>query len=201
MRFVLFRKRMRKALFTWGEARTVAFETPPPTLKLQLHMWTRAGNLVSVRRGVYAFADSTPTTREILEALYPPSYVSLESALSLYGTIPDVPFTTTAVTPRPSRTFSTPWGTFRFRRIRTAAFLGFDPETSVAIEEKAVVDFLFFNRRRFTVENAVWQKQRWHHLKELDFSRARKYARLFNSRPLLHLVRELEAYAATHDVD
>src|SRR3990172_7000882 len=110
MRLLAFKKRMKKGVFTWSEAKTVAFDTPPPTLKLQLHLWKRAGEIVSVRRGVYTFPDAVPVTGEILKALYPPSYVSLESALSIHGVIPDVPFATTAVTTRPARTFSTPWG-------------------------------------------------------------------------------------------
>lgn len=192
---------MKKGVFTWSEAKTVAFDTPPPTLKLQLHLWKRAGEIVAVRRGVYGFTDSIPETEEILKALYPPCYVSLESALSIHGLIPDVPFATTGVTTRPSRNFSTPWGTFIFRRLKSEAFKGFDPKTLIAFKEKAVVDYLFFSRRRFGNEKSPWQERRWQNLRGFNFRRARKYARAFGSGQLTRLIGGLEDYATTHDVD
>jgi hypothetical protein len=71
----------------------------------------------------------------------------------------------------------------------------------VALKEKAVVDYLFLNRRRFGAENAVWQKQRWQNLQGFNFRRAQKYARLFKSNRLIRLLGGLGTYATTHDVD
>ena len=50
------------------------------TLRTQLHRWTKAGKLLPLRRGMYAFSDS-PRRRTINPAslsnyLYKPSYLS-----------------------------------------------------------------------------------------------------------------------------
>src|SRR3989304_8222296 len=114
MRLKQFRIKMKKNIFSKEAAQIVAFDTPPSTLKLQLHQWVKAGDLITLKRGLYAFSNTRVDKVEVARRLYPPSYISLEYALNLYGLIPDVPFSITLVTPKVTRKFNRPYGKYFF---------------------------------------------------------------------------------------
>jgi predicted transcriptional regulator of viral defense system len=97
MQFKQFREKMKKDIFSKEEAQIVAFDTPLSTLKLQLHQWMKAGNLIGLKRGLYVFSDSHVDKVEVARRLYSPCYISLEYALNSYGLIPDVPFSVTLI--------------------------------------------------------------------------------------------------------
>lgn len=188
---------MKKNIFTKQEAQLVAFDTAPDTLKLQLHQWTKAGDLVSLKRGLYAFPDRTVEKVDIARALYSPCYISLEYALSIYGFIPDVPFSVTLITPKSTRTFDTPYGRFEYRKIKQEAFFGFDPETLIARREKALLDYLYLNGRRFVPEAAFWRELRLQNLGDVDFTKANLFAQRFDSKKLIKLLESVREYAGT----
>ena len=119
MKLTDFKKRMLKPVFTWEEAKIVAFKTPPATLKVQLNYWKKQGEVTSLKRGVYLFPDRKAETAEIAKALYSPCYFSLESALHHYGLIPDVVFASTLVTTKATRKFQTPAGHFIYHKIKS----------------------------------------------------------------------------------
>ncbi|RYF66920.1 MAG: hypothetical protein EOO39_22185 [Cytophagaceae bacterium] len=58
--------------------------------------------------------------------IYQPSYVSLETALSHYGLIPEGVFSITSVSTRKTQTLTTPLGTFTYRSIKPALYFGYD---------------------------------------------------------------------------
>ncbi|MFA5800126.1 MAG: hypothetical protein WC840_04165, partial [Candidatus Peribacteraceae bacterium] len=190
-----FRKLMKKPVFSWEEARVVAFSTSPGQLKLQLHMWKTASEIISLRRGVYTFADSKPSIAEIASALYSPCAISLEYALNLHGLLPDIPFGITLVTTRQTRKFNTAFGQFSYQKIKKEAFVGFDPKTLLAEREKALVDYLYLNRNRMRTDVDFLHEMRWQHLETIRFARARKFAGMFGFKKLTLLLDALEAYA------
>jgi hypothetical protein len=53
----------------------------------------------------------------VAQALYSPSYISLHSALSYHGWIPEAVYTTTSVSIERARVFHTCLGTFSYHRI------------------------------------------------------------------------------------
>src|SRR5437763_1371478 len=60
----------------------------PKFYPARLSEWQKKGILKKLRRGYYMFADATLNEQAlflIANHLYPPSYVSFESALSYYG--------------------------------------------------------------------------------------------------------------------
>ena len=85
------------------------------------------GNLIPIRRGVYAFGkrfQRQPLNLfELAQKIYPFSYVSLESALSFHGWIPEATYTVTSVSLKRSATFETPLGTFSYSRIPKLNFV------------------------------------------------------------------------------
>lgn len=200
MNFREFKKQMKKQLFTFEEACIVAFKTSPSTLKVQLHQWKTAGEILSLKKGLYMFADGDADVADIASALCGPSYISLEYALNHYGLLPDIPFAVTLVTTKTTRKFRTPRGQFTYQKIPARAFLGLDSKTLMAVREKAVVDYLYLNQHRFAPEEHFWEDLRWQNLGEVKFQKAKKFARCFKSPKLDTLLESLRSYAKTHPI-
>ena len=196
MRLKQFRIKMKKNIFSKEEAQIVAFDTPPSTLKLQLHQWVKAGDLINLKRGLYAFSNTRVDKVDVAQRLYPPNYISLEYALNLYGLIPDVPFSITLVTPKVTRKFNTPYGQFVYRKIKKEAFFGYSPETFIAEKEKALLDYLYLNGRYFVPQIDFWRELRLQNLADIDFIKAFEYAEKFGSRKLITLLRSVKEYAS-----
>ncbi len=79
------------------------------------------GDLIIIRRGLYALS---PLYRKVdinafsvAQLIYGPSYISLESALSAYGWIPEGVRDIISVTCRLSKDFDTPLGHFSYIRV------------------------------------------------------------------------------------
>lgn len=196
MQFKQFRLKMKKSIFSKEEAQIVAFDTAPSTFKLQLHQWVRAGDLIKLKRGLYVFSDTRVDKVDVARRLYSPSYISLEYALSLYGLIPDVPFSVTLVTPKITRKFNTSYGQFVYRKIKKEAFFGYDPQTLMAEKEKALVDYLYLDSGRFVARPDFWRELRLQNLNDVNFDKAFHYAEKFGSRKLIYLLRGLKEYAS-----
>jgi len=79
------------------------------------------GDIIHIRRGLYCLA---PEYRKkpinifsIAQQVYGPSYISLESALSYHGWIPEAVYACTSVSLKNSKEFETPLGLFSYRRV------------------------------------------------------------------------------------
>jgi len=117
-----------------------------------------AGDIVRIRKGLYAFAAPLrrqPIVREQLaNLLYGPSYVSLDSALSYHGLIPERVEAVTSVTTGRSRHFDTPFGTFSYQMLTPARYaVGARllpegaPAFLMASPEKSLVDKVWTDKR------------------------------------------------------
>ena len=117
-----------------------------------------SGDIVRIRKGLYAFAAPLrrqPIVREQLANLiYGPSYVSLDSALNYHGLIPERVEAVTSVTTGRSRHFDTPFGTFSYQMLaatRYAVGALLLPEKApsflMASPEKALADKLWTDKR------------------------------------------------------
>ncbi len=139
-------------------AMLLAGGTPPAEIHRQLSRWVADGRLQQLRRGRYAlaapYAKLRPHPLAVAARLVRPSYVSLQSALSYHGLIPEaVPVVTSVTTARPGR-FETPLGSFSYRHVKPALFWGYEnirlderqpagQAALVASPEKALVDLLY----------------------------------------------------------
>jgi len=84
----------------------LAGDVDPADLRRQLSRWVRSGQVVQLRRGLYAlappFRKTEPHPFLVANALVRGSYVSLQSALAHHGLIPEhVPVTTSITSGRP----------------------------------------------------------------------------------------------------
>jgi len=110
-----------------------------------------SGTIVRIRKGLYCFGEGLRRAaicrEQVANLVYGPSYVSMESALSYHGLIPERVEVVTSVTTRRSRTFETPLGRFSYRmlggeRYSTGASLEKLGDSSflIAGAEKALAD-------------------------------------------------------------
>ena len=186
---------MKNPLFSMEEARRVAWETDPKTLALQLHQWSVRGNLIRLKRGIYAFPEFLDSKSEVARKLHPPCYISLESALSGYGLIPDVVFSLTLVTPRTTRSFRTPAGEFVYHHLKRELFWGYNPETLMGEREKVILDYFHLYGKRLTPAVDFWKEARWQNLEDVDFEKLQELARKFGTCKAVQLARTLAAFS------
>jgi len=118
-----------------------------------------AGQIIHVRRGLYCLAPKYQRKRVNLYALaqriYGPSYVSLESALSWHGWIPEAVYTLTSVSSGKSKEFTTPLGAFSYSRVPQNVFYAGVERTSdesgnvflMAAPVKALADYVYVNKK------------------------------------------------------
>ena len=169
-----------------------------------------AGEIVRIRKGLYAFGEplrKTPISRELLANLiYGPSYISLDYALSYHGLIPERVEMVTSVTLGRSRSFTTPFGTFSYRRLSQSRY-----SVGVALEENGDLSFLIASPEK-ALADKVWADKRFDgtrllscesyllddlrldptRLAVFDSGRLDAIAKAYNSRKLYGLMRSLQ---------
>lgn len=85
-----------------------------------------AGKIIRLKKGLYVVDPKVSrvalSTELIANHLYPPSYVSMQTALRYYGLIPEAVYTTQSMTLKHTRCFDTPLGRFEYQMISREAF-------------------------------------------------------------------------------
>ena len=153
------------------------------------------GYIVQLKNGVYAFKDwaSMPGV-DLIAAnhIYRPSYVSLHSALSYYGMIPEFVAHITSVTTVKTARFSNELGTFDYRHIKTELFWGYQSIDSisqrkilVALPEKALLDLLYLSPSLKSEDDMLQLRLDEDFMaSEFDVNQARMYLGRFHSKAL-----------------
>ena len=112
--------------------------------------YTQRGYLRRLKRGLYAVPGRMPSRWAIANKVYSPSYVSLSSALSYYGLLPESVYAVTSVTTKSTREFQVDETSYVYRTLKRSAFSGYraveiNGETVLLAEkEKAAADYLYF---------------------------------------------------------
>lgn len=117
------------------------------SLRVALSRLHKGKAVQRICRGFYANPFNMPTLEEISGQIYQPSYVSLESALSSYGVLSQIPQVLTCVTTQLPRTFQTSWGAIEYHQMKGAFFNGFlgGKTYFLAEKEKALADYLYLS--------------------------------------------------------
>lgn len=128
-----------------------------------LTRWCRKGLLVKLRNQYYAFPEYRQVpdlSRYVANRIYMPSYISLHSALSFYGIIPEEVVQLTSVTTLKTAKFENAFGTFHYQNVKTPLFFGYEMKTMqngrgllFATPEKALLDLLYLNPYYKTVHD------------------------------------------------
>ncbi len=158
-------------------------------IKYFLEQQVKEGLLIRLKQGVYTLRTDPPSEEEIANKLYIPSYISFEYALAYYNILPEMPYTITSATTKPTRLFTTQNKTFSYRTIKTEAYMGYSlvrvggREFLIADPEKSLTDYMYFctlgklsNNDRFNLNLANKEK-------------VLEYAKLYNRN---RMVKEIE---------
>ena len=130
---------------------------------MNLVRWQKKGYLIKIRNGWYCF-DDTESSENIdwlaANLIYDPSYISLHSALSYYGLIPEAVYVTTSITTRKTNGFDTTLGKYSYHHVKPDIFsfgqilIDVDNERYrqdksrkilLAAPEKALLDFFYIH--------------------------------------------------------
>ena len=121
---------------------------PIHSLKVELMRLVKKGILKRICKGYYANPFNLPSIEEIASQIYYPSYISLESALSYWGILSQIPMVLTMVTIKLPFKIKTSFGIIEYRQIKKEYFWGFIIKNNffIAEKEKALADYIYFNR-------------------------------------------------------
>ncbi len=131
----------------------------------KIKSWLDQRSLIRVKKGLYVFGPDValrPYSTEILANLiYGPSALSLSSALSYHGIIPERVVVHTSVTPIRNKVFTTPIGKFTYRYLNfhkyvigiTQQQINHDDNFLIATPEKALADQLCLIDKQLKLTN------------------------------------------------
>ncbi len=146
------------------------------------------GLFIQAKRGIYYLKTDPPSELEIANQLYRPSYISFEFALAYYNLLPEMVYTITSATTKPTREYTVETKIFRYTTIKLSAYTGYEMKVAnhkrffIAEPEKAIVDYLYAVSlgRRALSERLD--------LSTVDIKKIKIYTTLFASKSLNALV-------------
>lgn len=204
MSYLTFRNYMRQFLVFSIQDIKKAF---PGFDTRRLVEWQQKGYLCKVINRWYAFTDVSEDgfSEEYLaywtaNRIYAPSYLSLETALSHHGLIPEGVYTITSVSSRKTQTFNTPLGHFTYRRVKPALFFGYQIidwqgfPIRMADREKVILDYLYLNPHLRSSDDWEGLRLNADTLGALNRTRLYDYLTLFANRALEKRVDHLLNY-------
>lgn len=166
--------------------------------------WQVKGYIQKLRNRYYCFSDQEidePFLYYTANKLYRPSYVSLESALSRYGFIPEGVFQITSCTTLKTNSFNTPVGNFSYRHLKPSLFFGYQLEEwnnnryAMAEPEKTLIDYLYLHNE--VKEMADIEALRWNATEINDcisIDKLNRYEAYINSPALSRRLNTLKTY-------
>lgn len=166
--------------------------------------WVKEGKLVRLRQGWYSFGQMKGEPDVPLycaNRIYAPSYISVHTALSLYGMIPEAVVQLTSVTSRTTTYFENPFGQFTYRSVKEELMFGYTFKAStleshrsimIALPEKALLDLLYLYPQ-YKSPDDMWELRL--DTDEIDVGRLDAYTQRFGVKALETRVHALkEAY-------
>ncbi|MBU1702949.1 hypothetical protein KJ951_00960 [Patescibacteria group bacterium] len=139
-------------IFSLKDIRPIA----PNFYRGRLNDWQKKGYIKKIVNKYYIFTDvavNEPLLYLIANKIYYPSYVSLETALSYHGLIPEAVYGITSVSTKRTYSFNTHFAAFSYCKISPRLFFGYNLEklngyyVKMASPEKAVLDFFYHSSR------------------------------------------------------
>jgi predicted transcriptional regulator of viral defense system len=105
--------------------------------------------LFQLGKGLFANSFVLPSLEELPSFLYPPCYISLESALFMHGIMDQTPHVLTCVTTNKTKTFATDLGEIQYLHVKKGLFFGYEitDQIPLASPEKAALDYVYIQRK------------------------------------------------------
>jgi predicted transcriptional regulator of viral defense system len=118
-----------------------------------LTRWIKKGLLIRLKQGYYSFPEyknKSGFSYFIANRIYKPSYVSLHTALSYYGIIPEAVVQITSVTSLKTAVFNNDFGSYSYKTIKSNLMFAYDliqQSDNIVIKfakpEKALLDLIY----------------------------------------------------------
>jgi predicted transcriptional regulator of viral defense system len=207
MNFSRFRKKYCGYPLIKAQAVLASSGKAAQPMRNQLARWKRNGLLIQLRRGIYILNENdrkvAPSRFFFANQITWPSYVSLESALSHYGCIPEAVKDITSVTSKKTAVFKNKAGEFVYRHLKPEAFRGYRSfkdeaglDVFIAEPEKALVDFLYLNLNRFkgSAGDIFKESYRFQNTGILNQRKIIFFSRIFKNKRLEALIRDFCAF-------
>jgi len=175
-------------IFSFGDLRTLFPGDTDTGLVKALQRWKKRGRIAALKKGLYELTyprDRMIPDLHVANRLYSPSYVSLETALSLYSLVPEVAQSVTSITTKPTRRFRNRHGFFVYRTLKPFLFRGYlvrkegGFKVLVAEPEKALADYLYLKFLRRKTMDLGGERIDWKSVRKLDRPKLALYFRLF----------------------
>ncbi len=164
------------------------FDVSKNTASVFLSNNVKSNLFIKLRNGLYILKDTHPPLFTIANRLYRPSYVSLESALSFYGIIPETVYSITSVSTKATREFESEVGVFSYQKIKQEAYVGYELKTIhgekvfIASAEKALADYLYFvDLKKTSLNDRIY-------LKNINKKKLIFYIKIFNRKSLKKII-------------
>lgn len=158
------------------------------TLYKKIQRLEKKGVIKKLIRGRYQFLLTKSSDFTLANFIYPPSYLSLESALSFYGIITAFPYQITSVTVRKTKKIIVSDRDFLYSHFSTNLFWGYEKKENflIAEREKALLDLIYLSIKGL----------RSFDIKELETSKIDKrkllvYAKQMNNPKLLKVIQNI----------
>ena len=205
MNFIEFKNRfLSLACFTTNQV----YATYPEFNRNNLVQWVRKGYLIRLRQGYYTFPEykgSTDFALYFANIIYKPSYISLQTALSFYGIIPEAVPEITSVTTLKTKAFSNDVGEYSYKNIKPDLMFGYllretegGRRIMFATPEKALADLLylypFYNTERELEELRLDESYMEN---DFDTDRLMEFSSRFRSKALS---KRIEKLRKVHDI-
>ena len=199
----------RRHLFSTQDLLLMNRKAGVKTLQNQLSQWVKRGYILRLKRDLYELLERGSETKTpvpdlvVANRLLEPSYVSCETALSMFGAIPEVALHMTSVTTKTSRVFRNVHGSFFYHSCQPKMFEGFhlmregDYSVKMATPEKALVDYVYFKGREMDQWNFEEERLDPEFLGRLDWSKVRHWGRAYSKR-CQRDIRELGRWYRAH---
>ena len=177
--------------------------------KRRLVEWQARGHLQRVINRWYHLTETAVDEVQlwfIANRIYQPAYLSLETALSYHGVIPESVHTFTSISPRKTQSFDTPLGTFRYRHLQPRLYFGYEvlrPAGTLPVLmadlEKTLLDYCYLNPQLRTASDFASLRLNTSLLREnLNLTKLTDYQTLFAYPRLNERVQALLSLLPTH---
>lgn len=140
--------RQGKSIYNFAELMRIS-RLPVTSVRRVIHRLLRKGLLLKLSKGLFANPFVSPSLEEVSGVLYPPCYISLESALFMHGVSVQTTHMLTCVTTNKTKTFRTALGEIAYSHVKKELFFGYDisDRLPLAWPEKAALDFIYIQRK------------------------------------------------------
>ena len=166
------------------------------SLYVILNRLVKSGGLERLAKNIYVLFTESRDLAKIAGELYFPSYLSFEQALSHYGILPQIPYSLTFATPRPSKKLVLGDLEVEYSHLKKELFFGYVMEKGkyIAEKEKALLDELYMvslGKRSINLSELD--------LKDIDRTKLDQYVQRFPARIKL-LLDSAKSYLGTTPV-